>query len=266
MIEHASRSYVGTDKSVNQDACVALAASANFGDVVLLAACDGVGGLVSGEQAGRAIAHAFTEWFDRDFPAYAADDLYEGQVDLEGVALAWASLLDDVNARMWGYSQRLNVRMGATCTALLLCSGAYVCCQVGDCRAYRAGDAGTARLTRDQTLVQAEVDAGRILPKDALRHPDSSAVTQAVGAQESLTPVFTFGHYADGDVFLACTDGLYRRLGDGRVGLGLAAARRAAGEGGLLGALDSMIARAVDAGEADNITGVIACMTGDETC
>ena len=266
MIELASRSYVGTDKSVNQDACVALAISASFGDVALLVVCDGVGGLLSGEQAGRAVARALTEWFDRDFPAYAADNLYEGQVDLEGVAPAWSALLDDLNSRAWNYSWRLNVRMGATCTALLLCSGDYVCCQVGDCRAYRAGDAGTARLTRDQTLIQAEVDAGRISPKDALRYPSSSAVTQAVGAQESLTPVFSFGHYADGDVFLACTDGLYRRLGDGRVGLGLAAARRAAGEGDLLGALDSMVARAVDAGEADNITGVIACMTGDETC
>jgi len=265
MIELTGRSYVGTDKSVNQDARVALAATASFGDVALLAACDGVGGLVSGEQAGRAVARAFAEWFERDFPAYAAGNLFEGRVDLEGVARAWASLLDDLNSRMWGYSQRLNVRMGATCTALLLCSGDYVCCQVGDCRAYRAGDAGTARLTRDQTLIQSEVDAGCISPKDALRHPSGSAVTQAVGAQESLAPAFTSGHYADGDVFLVCSDGLYRRLGDGRVGLGLAAARRAAGEDGLLGALDSMVAHAVDAGEADNITGVIACVTGAET-
>lgn len=266
MIELASRSYVGTNKSVNQDACVALAISASFGEVALLAVCDGVGGLLSGEQAGRAVARAFAEWFERDFPTYAAGNQFKGRVDLEGVAPAWSALLDDVNARMWDYGRRLNVRMGATCTALLLCSGDYVCCQVGDCRAYRANETGFERLTCDQTVIQAEVNAGRISPKDALRNPNGSAVTQAVGAQESLAPDFSSGRYAEGDVFLACTDGLYRCLGDGRVDLGLAAARRAAGEDGLLDALDSMVASAVDAGETDNITGVLACVGDDETC
>ena len=258
MIELASRSYIGTDKGVNQDACTALLATAGFGDVALLVVCDGVGGLLSGEQAGRAVARAFSEWFERDFPAYAADNLYEGQIDLEGVTPAWSALLDDLNSRAWDYSRRLNVRMGATCTALLLCSGSYVCCEVGDCRAYRTGDAGFESLARDQTLIQSEDDTGRILPREALKHTASSAVMQAVGARDSLAPDFSFGRYADGDVFLVCTDGLYRRLGDGRVDLGLAAARRSVGEDGLLDALDSMVAHAVDAGETDNITGVLA--------
>ncbi len=258
MIEVACRTYVGTDKSMNQDAHVALATTTGCGDAALLVACDGIGGLVSGEQAGRAVAHAFAEWFERDFPTYASENPHDGRVDLGGVAPAWSEILADLNARMWDYSLRLNVRMGATCTALLLCSGNYACCQVGDCRAYRAGAVGFGRLTCDLALPQAEFDSGHISAEDALGHRDGPTVVQAVGIQETLAPAFSFGDYDLGDVFLVCTDGLYRRLGDGRVGLGLACARRAAGEDGLLDALDSMVARAVDAGETDNITGVLA--------
>lgn len=257
MVEVAGRTFIGTEKSVNQDAYAALSATACFGDAALAVVCDGVGGLTSGEQASSAVVREFAHWFEADFAAYAADNLYEGSVDVGGVEGAWDALLGDMNRRMWRYGARLNVRMGTTCTALLLCSGRFAVCHVGDCRAYLAHAAGgIERLTRDQTFIQREVDAGRILARDALRHPKGSVIMQAVGAQEALAPAYSFGEYGPGDLFLVCCDGLYRRLGDDRVGLHLAPASRASGSEGLLAALDAMIARAVDAGEKDNITGV----------
>ena len=258
MVEVTGRTFIGTEKSVNQDAYAVLSATASFGDAALAVVCDGVGGLASGEQASSAVVRELVHWFESEFPAYAVDNLFSGRVDLEGVEAAWGTLLGDLNRRMWRYGERLNVRMGTTCTALLLCSGRFAVCHVGDCRVYRALAAGgVKRITRDQTFIQREVDAGRISARDALRHPKGSVIMQAVGAQEGIAPVFSFGEYGPGDLFLVCCDGLYRRLGDDRMGLHLAGAARAEGPDGLLAALEAMIARAVDAGEKDNITGVL---------
>ncbi|WP_322154229.1 PP2C family serine/threonine-protein phosphatase [Paratractidigestivibacter sp.] len=262
MVEVVGRTYIGTGKGVNQDAYAGIAARASFGDAALAVVCDGVGGLSCGEVASSAAVRELVRWFDAEFPAYAADNLFGGHVDLGGIEAAWTAILADLNRRMRAYGQRLNVRMGSTCTAILLCSGSFVVCHVGDCRAYRAGAAGVERLTRDQTFIQREVDAGRISARDALTFPGGTVITQAVGAQETLAPIFSRGSYVPGDVLFVCCDGLYRRLGDDRVALGLAGARRSAGEDELLDALDSMVARAVDAGETDNVTGVIARVCG----
>lgn len=261
MVEAVGRTFIGVDKAVNQDAFAALSCATGAGDAALAVVCDGVGGLASGDIASVAVVREFSRWFTHGLDECAFHGRGPDSAGLEAVAPAWAELLAGINRRMWDYGLRLNVRMGTTCTALLLCSGSYLCCQVGDGRAYRLGRGGFARLTSDQTLIQREVDAGRIAAREALTHPGGRAVTQAVGAQETLAPVFSSGEYGAGDVFLVCSDGLYRHLGDGRVELGIACARRAAGEGELAGALDSMIAHAVDAGETDNITGALLCVS-----
>lgn len=258
MFSIAGRSFVGTHKTVNQDAFCALTAASLVCDAALICVCDGVGGLASGEVAASAVVREMARWFEGGFPAYAAEHIRGGSVDLAGIEDIWTGLLRDLNARMGRYSRDLNVRMGTTFTALLACGGSYALGHVGDCRAYLLRNGSLRQLTHDQTWVQLEVEAGRLRAEDALAHPRSSVIWQAVGVQEDLELEFRFGDLEDADTLLICCDGLYRRLGNDAVAEALRALPGNAGEPELLDAIDELVARAIDAGETDNLTG--ACL------
>ena len=188
MLTLAARTFVGSVKTVNQDAYCVLVGQAGPKEVGLLAVCDGVGGLSSGELASSVAVRELSRWFEGGVARGLADSAPAGGLALPDVRRLWTGFLGDLNGRMWGYSQSLNVRMGTTFTGMVLAGGGFVVGHVGDCRAYRLGPDGAELLTRDQTLVQRELDAGRISAKQARRHPQASVILQALGAQESLAP------------------------------------------------------------------------------
>lgn len=266
MLTVAARTFVGSVKTVNQDAYCVLVGQAGPQEVGLLAVCDGVGGLSSGELASSVAVREFSRWFEGGVARRLANGAPAGGLALSDVRRLWTGYFEDLNGRMWAYSQNLNVRMGTTFTGVVLVEGGFVVGHVGDCRAYRLGPDGAELLTRDQTLVQRELDAGRISAEQARRHPQASVILQALGTQETIAPAFSFGEAAPGDTLLICSDGLHRRLDE--VDLALLAEAEGT-EGALLDALDTLIARAIDRGEKDNITAVCArigglCADGDD--
>ena len=259
MLTVAARTFVGSVKTVNQDAYCVLVGQAGPQEVGLLAVCDGVGGLSSGELASSVAVRELSRWFEGGVARGLADGASMGGLALPDVRRLWTGYFEDLNGRMWAYSQSLNVRMGTTFTGAVLVEGGFVVGHVGDCRAYRLGPDGAELLTRDQTLVQRELDAGRISAEQARRHPQASVILQALGAQEAIAPAFSFGEMAPGDTLLMCSDGLHRRLDE--VDFALLAEAEGTEEA-LLDALDTLIARAIDRGEKDNITAVCARIGG----
>lgn len=259
MLTVAARTFVGSVKTVNQDAYCVLVGQAGPQEVCLLAVCDGVGGLSSGELASSVTVRELSRWFEGGVARGLAEGASTGGLTLSDVRRLWTGFLGDLNGRMRGYSQSLNVRMGTTFTGMVLAGGGFVVGHVGDCRAYRLGLEGAELLTRDQTLVQRELDAGRISAEQARRHPQASVILQALGAQEAIVPAFSFGEAAPGDTLLICSDGLHRRLDEGDLAL---LAKAEGTEEMLLDALDTLIARVVDRGEKDNITAVCARIGG----
>ena len=259
MLTVAARTFVGSVKTVNQDAYCVLVGQAGPQEVGLLAVCDGVGGLSSGELASSVAVRELSRWFEGGVARGLADGASMGGLALPDVRRLWTGYFEDLNGRMWAYSQSLNVRMGTTFTGAVLVEGGFVVGHVGDCRAYRLGPDGAELLTRDQTLVQRELDAGRISAEQARRHPQASGILQALGAQEAIAPAFSFGEMAPGDTLLICSDGLHRRLDE--VDFALLAEAEGTEEA-LLDALDTLIARAIDRGEKDNITAVCARIGG----
>lgn len=255
MLTVAARTFVGSVKTVNQDAYCVLVGQAGAKEVGLLAVCDGVGGLSSGELASSVAVRELSRWFEDGVARGLADGRSAGGLELPDVRRLWTGYFEDLNGRMWGYSQSLNVRMGTTLTGAVLAGGGFVVGHVGDCRAYRLGPEGAELLTRDQTLVQRELNAGRISAEQARRHPRASVILQALGAQETIAPAFSFGEALPGDTLLICSDGLHRRLDE--VDFALLAEAEGTEEA-LLDALDTLIARAIDRGEKDNITAVCA--------
>lgn len=259
MLTVAARTFVGSVKTVNQDAYCVLVGQAGPKEVGLLAVCDGVGGLSSGELASSVAVRELSRWFEGGVARGLADGAPAGGLALSDIRRLWTGYFEDLNGRMWAYSQNLNVRMGTTFTGVVLAGGGFVVGHVGDCRAYRLGPDGAELLTRDQTLVQRELDAGRISAEQARRHPQASVILQALGAQETIAPAFSSGEAAPGDTLLICSDGLHRRLD--KVDFALLAEAEGT-EGALLDALDTLIARAIDRGEKDNITAVCARIGG----
>ena len=259
MLTVAARTFVGSVKTVNQDAYCVLVGQAGPQEVGLLAVCDGVGGLSSGELASSVAVRELSRWFEDGVARGLTDGRSAGGLALPDVQRMWAGYFEGLNGRMWAYSQSLNVRMGTTLTGAVLAGGGFVVGHVGDCRAYRLGPEGAELLTRDQTLVQRELDAGRISAEQARRHPRASVILQALGAQETIAPAFSFGEALPGDTLLICSDGLHRRLDE--VDFALLAEAEGTEEA-LLDALDTLIARAIDRGEKDNITAVCARIGG----
>ena len=96
--------------------------------------------------------------------------------------------------------------MGTTIVAMLIMNDHYYLMNVGDSRAYLLADQ-LYQLTKDQTFVQYEIDAGRLTEEEAKYHPQRNVLLQCVGASEVVTPDFYEGPVYPDTVFMLCSDG-----------------------------------------------------------
>ena len=78
---------------------------------------------------------------------------------------------------------------------------------VGDSRCYRLHDGVLRLVTRDHSLVQQLVDAGRLAATDAAAHPMANVVTRALGPDPDVATDVVLLGAAPGRLLL-CSDGL----------------------------------------------------------
>ncbi|MFE5793891.1 MerR family transcriptional regulator [Streptomyces sp. NPDC056503] len=98
---------------------------------------------------------------------------------------------------------------GTTLTAALLAGGRLVVAHLGDSRAYLLRDGRLRQLTRDDTVVQALVDAGGLEPEEAAERPDRAVLLKALsGGEGASAPALGVHEVRPGDRVLLCTDGL----------------------------------------------------------
>lgn len=178
-VVHSDR---GIKKNTNQDSVLIKEASTDYGDVMLAVVCDGMGGLAKGEVASAALIKAFSMWFEVQFPELlyrrrTADGI--NRMELENEI---NKLILDVNQRIADHGKLSHIAMGTTATVLLMAEGKYYTMNVGDSRVYKIDGQGMTQLTKDQTFVQKEIDAGRMTPDEARVHPQRNVLLQCVGA------------------------------------------------------------------------------------
>ncbi|MBW1877212.1 MAG: serine/threonine-protein phosphatase [Deltaproteobacteria bacterium] len=104
--------------------------------------------------------------------------------------------------------------MGTTVVVLVVEGEQAHFAHVGDSRAYLFRDGRLVRLTRDHTVVQQEIDAGRLTPELARLVPHKHILTQSVGFHGPVEPDTTTRMIQSGDVFILCSDGLTDPLDD----------------------------------------------------
>lgn len=229
--DFAGRTDTGRVRARNEDALL------QRPERGLFAVADGMGGHAGGDIASRIAVDILDE--------RTVDDNTDVPAELEAALRAGHEAILKAAAADSGLNG-----MGTTMTALRFSgAGRCVIAHVGDSRAYRYRGGELDQLTRDQTWVQEQVDAGLISPRQAKRHPYSAMLTGALGiAGIDLDVELIQLEPRPGDLFLLCTDGLVARLDDGDISRILAA------DDDVHATADALVAAANAAGGPDNIT------------
>lgn len=254
-----TRIAASTDKGVrrptNQDAHCLKVAKTPYGELSMVAVCDGVGGLASGELASSTMVRHLMQWFARELPRSVESALREGAATFDPAILAdsLTSLIRKTNDGIWRHGENEESMLGTTITAVVCCAGRYVVAHVGDTRAYLVGESKTIQVSVDQTVAERELAAGRISASQLERHPGKSVLLQAVGTQPTIWPSIYSGTYAPHDLFVVCCDGAWHHQGESGI-RSMFQPLRFSGEAQLGQACDEVVSDDIAHGETDNLT------------
>ncbi len=190
---------IGNQRTVNQD-YVSYYQKENEAIVVL---CDGMGGHKAGEVASLLTGEYIIKQYKEAKPFTQKEYVQEW---LHQVIL-------DVNRLLNKKSQEdFDLHgMGTTLVVALLVGDVLFVSHVGDSRAYLVSQRQLNQLTRDDTLVNALVDAGSITAEEAIHHPKKNMLVQAVGVSDLVNESYIEIEMHDEDI-LICSDGLYNSL------------------------------------------------------
>jgi serine/threonine protein phosphatase PrpC len=192
---------IGTRKKTNQDSMLIMQANNGNRKVLLASVCDGMGGLAKGELASATMVRSLSAWFDERLPrmlakGFSPDDLWN----------EWNLLIEFTNRVIANYAADNHTSLGTTAAVLLLVDNLYYWMNVGDSRIYLLSDT-IRQLTKDQTVVQREMDAGRMTYEQSLVDPNRSMLLQCIGASPEVVPDFMSGVAMQGQEFMICCDG-----------------------------------------------------------
>lgn len=192
---------VGIKKSTNQDSVLIQIADTDYGKVTFAVVCDGMGGLAKGELASATVIRKLSDWFNNQFPNL----LYKG-MDENELRHSWENLIFSANDTIQKYGRLNNVNLGTTLAMILIVQEKYYVMNIGDSRVYKISD-GMHQITKDQTYVQREMDAGRMTPEQAKKDPQRNVLLQCIGASAYIEPDFMAGQVSNGEVYMLCSDG-----------------------------------------------------------
>ena len=208
-------------------------------DLGLAVLADGMGGYNAGEVASQLccdVVHA---------------TLRQHRHTLDSAPqLALAQAIEQANAAVYlrALTHPALRGMATTVVAVLVRGDHLVVGHVGDSRLYRLRHGQLALLTRDHTLVQEHIDAGRICAREARASRYRNVVTRGVGIAPRVDVDIASHAVAAGDTYLLCSDGLTDMLTEAEITHWLWGCAQGAD------AAQALIAAANAAGGRDNLT------------
>lgn len=229
----SSRSDVGNERQVNEDACLELPGRG------LWVVADGMGGHAAGDVASQMLVSKL-QGID------SHDKLSEFVDDVEDRVLEVNSRLHDMSFE--GDEPKL---MGSTLAALLAFDSHVVSMWVGDSRVYRLREGELLKqVTTDHSEVEEMIAEGTLDEASALDHPAANVVTRAVGGLEHVYVDLELGELEDKDRYLICSDGLFKDLTEEEI-------EELLGEGSCVDACHALIDTVLERECADNVTVIV---------
>ncbi|MEM7089940.1 MAG: protein phosphatase 2C domain-containing protein [Pseudomonadota bacterium] len=230
-VRFSARSHVGHKRKVNEDAVLTLPEES------LWLVADGMGGHEAGDYASRLVA----DMVAAIPPGLSPSDRLTALRD--AIQRAHGVIRQEAEARGGG-------TIGTTVACMMLANGHFVGLWAGDSRIYLLRDGKIQMLTTDHSVVADLVLAGQMNWDEAEQHPQSNAITRAVGVGEALELDKIRGEVQPGDRFLICSDGLSKYAT-------FAMLQKALKEMPIETVSDQLVQIALDGGGADNITVIV---------
>lgn len=191
----ACASDIGCRRKVNQDSIVFLSDNINGRIISVVAVCDGIGGLDSGEVASAMVVSGIREWFS-GIMTWLDEKSFEPELlfsHLKDAAEEW-------NEAVFDYQAVNSVEMGTTMSILLIADTSYYILQVGDSRIYSYYGEELRQLTVDATVTRMKGEVTK------------QYLCNYMGMKAELEFTEAFGSIAPDMLFVVCSDGFYHNL------------------------------------------------------
>ncbi len=230
MFDVGCGTHVGNVRKRNEDSYLVRS------DIGLWAVADGMGGHQAGDVASQLVVHAL--------------DSIEPFVTSAGLLEQCEALIFEANREILEMSRARNgATIGTTVAILLVRDAHFACVWAGDSRIYLVKGGNIKQISRDHTELEELVAAGMFSRADAQSLPNN-VITRAVGVTEDIGLEIVTGPVDSGDIFVVCTDGLTKHLGDDEICRNAAACHAQA-------ACDAMMEMALERGGLDNVTAIV---------
>lgn len=188
----------GLVRKENQDAFLQYISTS----ISIFCVADGMGGHENGKRASTAIVNGIREWI--------------GEFYIDKYSDGFLAILDDFEKRLADVNRQIfrfynnGQTCGSTFVALILFEGYYAVFSLGDSRVYRKRGRKFSQMVKDDTWQNSDQVPAGFSPEDIRRHSNYDKLMRALGTQESFVPHRLTNKLKTGDVFLLCSDGIYK--------------------------------------------------------
>jgi protein phosphatase len=183
--------FAGSEKGdvrpVNQDRVYMNITQTEAGDRGVFCVADGMGGLADGHYAASVAVETVRQWEQNQFALIEdANSVLPKELN---------ALFSSINQTIINNGNEKSSQLGTTCSLLLITGGQYYIAHAGDSRVY--------------------LNPGGLFTKRALRqltqdHANGNKLTSCLGIMAFPRIDIFCGDIKRGNIFLLCSDGLYR--------------------------------------------------------
>ena len=209
-IEFGAATDTGKVKKNNEDAYIC------DPELQLFIIADGMGGYAAGDVASQTaidiIGQEIAAQTEELLQLRAQGEIWEVQARLETAVQRACAELHTKAQETAEYKG-----MGTTLSMIWMSANRAAIAHVGDSRIYLLRDGRVHRMTEDHSLVQELVRQGRLEKENIANFPYRNAITRALGPQFGVEVDTLDFDLLSGDLFLLCSDGLYRYLQKGEL-------------------------------------------------
>lgn len=228
---------IGKTRAVNQDYVYTSVDSVGCLPNLFIVA-DGMGGHKAGDTASRFTVETVKKLISESEQTDAISVINQAVKDVNVLLIEKASETEEYYG------------MGTTLVMASIFNNVLKVANVGDSRLYVIDD-NITQITRDHSLVEEMVLAGKLSKSEARTHEKKNVITRAIGGEEEVDPEMFSIDLKEGSKILMCSDGLTNMLEDSDI---LSIVKRYAD---IEEAARKLVDKANDNGGRDNISVII---------